>query len=85
MHTFIKDKTLIELSSAKKFLNKALFLFENRNDCIGVVKNSRKAQKALGKARKIMLEAHLEYCIQEKFKTLSDDREFNKIVRLLKN
>jgi len=85
MNNLVKEKALFELSVAKKYLNKMLFLFENKHDCIKVVKNSRKAQKALGNARKIMIEGHLECCLREKFKTLNDNHEFNKIVQLLRN
>ena len=85
MNKLIKEKTLFELSAAKKYLDKMLILFENKHDCIRVVKNSRKAQKALGNARKIVLEGHLECCLREKFKTLNSDQEFNKIVNLIRN
>ena len=85
MNKLVKEKALFELSAAKKYLNKMLFLFENKHDCIKVVKNSRKAQKALGNARKIMLEGHLECCLREKLEALNGNREFNKIVQLLRN
>ncbi|OGM30106.1 hypothetical protein A2801_03840 [Candidatus Woesebacteria bacterium RIFCSPHIGHO2_01_FULL_41_10] len=85
MNNLVKEKALFELSVAKKYLDKMLILFENKHDCIRVVKNSRKAQKALGNARKIVLEGHLECCLREKFKRLNSDQEFNKIVQLLRN
>ena len=85
MNTSVKDKILSELSAAKKYLNKTPFLFENHDDCIKVVKSSRKAQGALGNARKIMLEGHLECCLREKLEALNGNREFNKIVQLLRN
>lgn len=85
MNKLVKEKALFELTAAKKYLSKMLFLFEHKHDCIKVVKNSRKAQIALGNARKIMIEGHLECCLREKFKTLNGDQEFNKIVHLLKN
>lgn len=82
MNKLVKEKALFELYAAKKYLNKIIFLFENRHDYIGVVKNSQKAQKAIRSARRIMLEGHLECCVREKFKGLNDDQEFNKIVQL---
>lgn len=85
MNKLVKERALFELSVAKKYLNKMFFLSENEHDCIKVVKNSRKAQKALGNARKIMLEGHLECCLREKFKTLNGDQEFNKVVHLIRN
>ena len=85
MDTLVKDKVLSELSTAKKYLNKTLFLFDNHNDCIKVVKSSRKAQRALENARKIMLEGHLECCLREKIVTIYGNREFNKIAQLLRN
>ncbi|HLE49463.1 MAG TPA: metal-sensing transcriptional repressor [Patescibacteria group bacterium] len=85
MDTIVKDKVLSELSTAKKYLNKTLFLFENHDECIKVVKSSRKAQRALENARKIMLEGHLSCCLREKIKSLNGNREFYKIVQFLSN
>jgi len=85
MNTSVKDKILSELSAAKKYLNKTSFLFENHDDCVKVVRRSRKAQGAMGTARKIMLEGHLECCLREKLEALNGNREFNKIVQLLRN
>jgi len=85
MNAYVKEKVLRELSTAKKYLNRTLFLFESHSDRIVVVKNSQKAQRALGSARKIMLEGHLECCLREKLEALNGNQEFNKIVRLLRN
>ena len=73
MDALVKNRVSFELTTAKKYLNKTLFLFENNDDCIKVIKSSRKAQGALGNARKIMLEA------------LNGNQEFNKIIQLLRN
>lgn len=85
MDVFVKDKTLRQLYIAKKHLNTILFLFENHFDCLLVVKNSRKAQRALENARKIMLQGHLEYCLREKLTSLNGSKGFDEMVQIFRN
>ncbi len=84
MDIFIKKKVLNEFSTADKYLRKASLLHERGGACFLVIKNSRKAQRALEKASEIMLRGHLEFCIREKFKSKSGQKKFNEIVHLFK-
>ncbi len=68
----------------KGHINKVLTMWENQEDCINIVHQSQAVQKALREIDTLILENHLNVCLNEQLKKGKTKKPIDEIMKVIK-